>query len=194
MLDLKLIREKTADVRANLARRMNPEVSTRLDELLTVDKQWREANVRVDAVRAERNRLAQEIGSAKAAGKPASEVALSRSKELPAALQAAQTEVDALRLELDRLAMRLPNLLHESVPFGKDDSENQVVRSWGTPRKIDNVQSHADLAEKSGLAEFARATKVSGAGFVYLKGDLARLDLALQRFAIDYLETKGFVP
>jgi len=109
-------------------------------------------------------------------------------------------EIDALDAKTDELAekvrsglLRLPNLLHESVPVGKDDTENVEVGRWGTPRRVDfELKSHGELLEALRLADFDRARKIAGAGFVYLLGDLVRLDQALLAFALDYMVKQGF--
>src|SRR3989338_4779445 len=89
--------------------------------------------------------------------------------------------------------MRLPNILHKSVPAGKDSSENKTERTWGTKPKIAfELKPHGELIEQLGLANFEDAAKVSGKGFYYLLGDLALMELALQRFAIDMLVKKGY--
>ena len=91
--------------------------------------------------------------------------------------------------------MRLPNILHESVPQGKDDTGNVEIRRVGTPRMFDfEIRNHGQLAADRGWADFERAAKTSGAGFYFLKGSLVLLDLALQHFALDLLEKKGFIP
>jgi seryl-tRNA synthetase len=90
--------------------------------------------------------------------------------------------------------MRLPNILHESVPVGKDSSENVEVKRWGKPKRFSfELRSHGELAEALKVADFKRAAKISGTGFVYVKGALAMLDLALQRFAVDFLTRKGYL-
>jgi seryl-tRNA synthetase len=89
--------------------------------------------------------------------------------------------------------MKIPNLLHESVPYGKDDNENVEVRRWGKQPKFDfTPKSHMEILENLGMIDFERAAKVVGAGFYYLKGDAVLLDMALQRFAIEHLRKKGF--
>jgi seryl-tRNA synthetase len=91
--------------------------------------------------------------------------------------------------------MRLPNILHDSVPVGKDDSENVEIKRLGIPRAVDfEIKNHGQLAAENNWADFERATKISGAGFYFLKGSLVLLDLALQRYALDLLEKKGFTP
>jgi seryl-tRNA synthetase len=89
--------------------------------------------------------------------------------------------------------MRLPNILHESVPVGKDDAENKVEKTWGDAKKpAFDLRAHGELMEAAGLADFNRAAKTSGAGFVFLKGALAQLDFALQLYALDFLRKKGW--
>ena len=91
--------------------------------------------------------------------------------------------------------MRLPNMLHESVPVGKDDTENVEIRRNGTPGTFSfEIKNHGQLAAEQGWADFERAAKTSGAGFYFLKGSLVLLDMALQRYAIDLLVQKGFTP
>src|SRR5437016_3389634 len=109
-------------------------------------------------------------------------------------------KIAALDLRIEELAgqvrdglLRLPNLLHESVPIGKDDSENVEVSRWGTPRTVDfELRPHGELLEALRLADFERARKIAGAGFVYLLGDLVRLDQALLSFALEYMVRQGF--
>jgi seryl-tRNA synthetase len=87
--------------------------------------------------------------------------------------------------------MRLPNILHDSVPVGRDDSQNVEVKRVGTPRTIDfDIKNHGQLATDNNWADFERATKIAGAGFYFLKGSLVLLDLALQRYALDQLAKK----
>jgi seryl-tRNA synthetase len=91
--------------------------------------------------------------------------------------------------------MRLPNILHTSVPVGKDDSENIEIKRVGIPRAVDfEIKNHGQLAAENNWADFERATKIAGAGFYFLKGSLVLLDMALQRYALDLLEKKGFTP
>lgn len=193
MLDVELLRKQPQQVRANFERRHNPDVLARLDEFLAVDQRWRHKLAEVDALRAERNKLGEAIGAAKRAKQEPAADALQRSKALPAQMAALEAEVLALRAQLDGIAKRLPNLLHESVPEGRDSDENVQVKVWGEPRVPDfEVKAHGELVESMGLADFTRAAKAAGAGFVYLLGDLARLDFALQMFALEELRKRGF--
>jgi seryl-tRNA synthetase len=195
MLDVELLRKQPDLVRANLARRHNPEVMERFEEFLRADQAWRRKQAEVDALRAERNKLGEAIGAAKRAKQEPPPEVVARSKALPQEMQQHEASLAGMRSDLDAIARRLPNLLHASVPEGKDDSENVQVKVWGEPRPpAFPLKAHGDLVEAWGMADFARAAKVSGAGFVYLQGDLARLDFALQMFALDELGKRGFTP
>jgi len=91
--------------------------------------------------------------------------------------------------------MKLPNILHDSVPYGKDENDNVVIRTWGKPPKFDfKPKGHLEIALDLGLIDAERAAKVSGHGFFYFKKDLVLLDLAIQKFAIDFLTKKGYTP
>ena len=89
--------------------------------------------------------------------------------------------------------MRLPNLLHESVPYGKDDKDNVVVKVWGEPPRFGfSPSSHAELSQNLGIADFERAAKVTGTGFYYLRNELALLDYSVMRYAMDLLLSRGY--
>ncbi|MEM7828215.1 MAG: serine--tRNA ligase, partial [Candidatus Aenigmatarchaeota archaeon] len=109
-------------------------------------------------------------------------------------LEMLERETEKNKAELTSLLMRIPNLLHESVPQGKDEKDNVEIRRWGKPPNFDfKPKSHLDIAIDLGLIDPERAAKVAGAGFYYLKEELVLLDLAIQRFAIDFLRKKGYV-
>src|SRR5204862_71134 len=110
-------------------------------------------------------------------------------------IAALDREIDDLAAKVRDGLMRLPNLLDESVPVGKDDTENVEVSRWGTPRSFDyELRPPGELLEALKFADFERARKIAGAGFVYLMGDLVRLDQALLAFALAYMVKQGFTP
>jgi len=120
---------------------------------------------------------------------------MAEAADLPKKIKENDTEQEEISTLIRTRLMRLPNILHESVPQGKDDTENLEIRRVGTPRTFDfEVRNHGQLAVDNGWADFERATKTSGAGFYFLKGGLVMLDLALQRFALELLAKKGFTP
>ena len=194
MLDIRLIREDPVRIRANLERRGLPAKVQLLEEVIAKDLEWRRLLLEVDALKHRRNVLSKEIAEAKRGGKDAS--ALQReAAALPAQLDAKEQLVEGLRKEIDAHLLRLPNLLHESVPTGKTAADNVEVRRWGEARKPDfPLKAHGELVEALGLGDFERARKAAGAGFVYLLGDLVLLDQALIQFALHELVTKGYTP
>ena len=192
MLDITLIRRDPKAVRKNLEKRRSPEVLKLFDELLKKDAEWRKRKQETDKLRAKRNEITAKVKEAKKQGKDAKKL-LEEAKALPSKIKENDEKMKKGQEALRQHLMRVPNLLHESVPFGKDDSENVVVREEGKKTKRDfEIKHHGQLAAELDLADFERAVKVSGTGFFYLKGDLALLDFAIQRYAIDKLRKKGF--
>jgi len=188
MFDVKWIRENPDAFDRGLARRG---LGARAAEILALEAKWRAAETSAQEALARRNRFAKETGAAKAQGRDIAEL-LNRvaiDKDVQAA-----TEQDAARLrrEIDDLLAGLPNIPADDVPDGKDEHGNQLVRSHGTPPSFGfSAKEHFVLGEALGLMDFARAGKLSGARFVVLKGQLARLERAIGQFMID-LQTNEF--
>jgi seryl-tRNA synthetase len=192
MLDIKLIRENPELVRENLKRRQDEEKLKLLDELLEVDKKWRSITAKINELRSRRNKLSLEISKLKKEGKSLTKT-LEEAKNIPEQIKKLEAEEEKYREKVRNILMRLPNLLHESVPYGKDESENVEIRRWGSPPKFDfEPKDHLTIAKNLGLIDEERANKVAGTGFFYLKEELVLLDLAIQRFAIDFLRKKGY--
>ncbi|MBS7638598.1 serine--tRNA ligase, partial [Candidatus Bathyarchaeota archaeon] len=192
MLDIRLIREHPEQVRQNIARRYDPEKLRLLDEVIELDRRWRELTTKVNELRRRRNELSEEIGRLIKEGRDPSE--LRRMAEMiPEMIKEAEAERDECWERVRNGLMRLPNLLHESVPYGVDESQNVEVRRWGEPPSFPfQPRSHVEIASSLGLIDLERAAKVSGAGFYYLKNELVLLDYAIIRFAIDHLLSKGY--
>jgi len=192
VLDIRLARESPDVIRRDLARRNAPEKAKLLDEVIRWDVEWRKALAEADRLRRRRNEITRDIAEAKKAGK-STEKLRKEAATLPKEIDALDANTDELAAKVRGGLLRLPNLLHESVPVGKDDTENLEVARWGTPRRVDfELKSHGDLLEALRLADFGRARKIAGAGFVYLLGDLVRLDQALLAFALNYMVKQGF--
>ena len=197
MLDIRLIRENPDAVRANLARRRAPEKLEHLERVLAKDVEWRRDLQELQDLRHRRNAVSREIGKAVKEDRKgdAFERLLAEAKYLPDQIKTTEARVDALRAEVDDGFLRLPNLLHDSVPDGAGPEDNVEIRRWGDPKvPAFPMKSHGELAEALGIADFERARKVAGAGFVYLMGDLVRLDQALIAFALDLLVKRGYTP
>jgi seryl-tRNA synthetase len=194
MLDIRFVRAHPELVKADLLKRNDPEKIGWVTELLKKDARFRELKVETDTLRQRRNTIARDINAAKKAGKDAKDL-LEEAAALPQKIRACDAEQEDIRNATHNYLMRLPNILHDSVPVGKDDSENVEIKRVGTPRTVDfEIKNHGQLATDNSWADFERATKISGAGFYFLKGSLVLLDLALQRYALDLLAGKGFTP
>jgi len=192
VLDIRLVRESPDVIRRDLAKRNAPEKAKLLDDVIRWDADWRKALAEADRLRRRRNEITRDIADAKKAGK-STEKLRKEAATLPKEIDALDAKTDELAEKVRGGLLRLPNLLHESVPVGKDDTENVEVARWGTPRRVDfELKSHSDLLEALRLADFDRARKIAGAGFVYLLGDLVRLDQALLAFALNYMVKQGF--
>ena len=194
MLDIWLVRENPELIRNDLAKRNAPDKAKLLADVIRWDQEWRKALAEADHLKRRRNEITRDIAEAKKAGK-STEKLRKEAAGLPKKIDALDKTIDGLAAKVREGLLRLPNILHESVPVGKDDTENVEVARWGTPRKLDfELKSHGELLEALRLADFERARKIAGSGFVYLLGDLVRLDQALLTFAIDYMLKQGFTP
>jgi len=194
MLDIRFIREHPEIVKADLRKRNDPEKIGWVDDLLAKDARSRELKIETDTFRQRRNTIARDINARKKAGEDASDL-LTEAAALPQKIRDHDAEQEEIRTAVHNYLMRIPNILHDSVPVGKDDTENVEIRSCGTPRIPDfELKNHGQLAAENNWADFERAAKIAGAGFYFLKGNLVLLDMALQRYAIDALSAKGYIP
>jgi seryl-tRNA synthetase len=194
MLDIKLIRENPELVKENLTKRGNPENLTMLDALIDADKTWRQNLTKLNDLRHERKLVTTEIATLKKTGKDASSQ-VGKAKQIDAEITSMEKEVTANEEQTRNYLMRLPNLLHETVPVGKDENANVQVRTWGTTPKFDfPVKNHIDLSLNLDIVDIERAGKISGSRFFYLKNEAALLDMALISFALGEMVKKGYTP
>jgi seryl-tRNA synthetase len=194
MLDIKLIREQPEMVRENLKRRHDKEKLRLLDELLEADRKWRKVTTDINELRARRNKLSIEIAKLKKEKKGVTKL-MEEARKIPDQIKKLEAESEKHAEKVRNALMQIPNLLHESVPYGKDESENVEIRRWGSPPKFDfQPKDHLEILQNLGLIETERGARAAGAGFFYLKGDLVLLDIAIQRFALDFLKKKGYLP
>ena len=194
MLDIRFVRASPEIVKADLVKRNDTEKIPWVDDLLAKDTRNRELIGLNNKLRQRRNSISHDINRAKKAGEDASAL-MAEAASLPQKIKDNEVEMDELSSMVHYFLMRLPNILHESVPQGKDDTENVEIKKVGTPRSFDfELINHGQLASDNNWADFERATKTSGAGFYFLKGNLVLLDLALQRFTLDILMERGFTP
>ena len=182
MFDIKWIRDNPDSFDSALAKRRAAPAASALVDL---DARRRDALTRAQEIQAERNRLAKEIGAAKARGEDAAAIIakVSQSKQDQADAEDVARQAEIL---LDAALAALPNMPADSVPVGPDESANVEMRRWGEPRTLNFApKEHFDIGEALGLMDFDAAAKMSGARFVVLKGALARLERALGAFMLD---------
>ncbi|MBN2422806.1 serine--tRNA ligase [Candidatus Woesearchaeota archaeon] len=193
MLDIRLIRETPDIVRKNLEKRDSAAMIKKLNELIELDKNWRAAKQDAEELKHQRNILSSEIALLKKQGKDISKK-LKIAKQIPEKIQELDIIANSLKEKETEILMVLPNILHESVPLGVDDSENKVENVYGKkPRYSFKLKSHVDLLAEKDIADTEKAAEISGARFFYLKKELVMLDYALMKFALDFLYKKGFI-
>lgn len=192
MLDIKLIRENPDLVRENIKRRHDPEKLKFLEELIAQDKKWRALQTELNKLRQKRNEINIEIIVLKKQGKIIGRQ-LKDAEKVSGEIKKLEEQNEKHQAKLKPLLMKIPNLLDESVPFGKDEKDNVEIKKWGAAPQFDfKPRNHLEIAENLGLLDMERAAKVAGAGFVYLKNELVLLDLAIQKFTIDFLRKRRF--
>lgn len=184
MLDIKLIREQADAVKARLEQRA-PGTGAPVDEVVRRDGRRRAILTEVESLKAERNKISKEVGARKAKGEPADDL-LAGMKEKSDRIAALDAEVAQIEAQQADLLLRIPNLPHPACPVGADAAANPVVHTFGTKPELGfKPLDHVELAEKHGLADFARGTVLSGSGFFVLTGRGARLQRALLQFMLD---------
>ena len=194
MIDIKFLRENPDVVKQNIKNKFQDDKLPLVDEVIELDKQARAAQQEADALRANKNSIAKQIGALMAQGKKdeAEEI-----KKQVAETSARLKELEAIEPELKekvkKIMMIIPNIIDPSVPIGKDDSENVEVQKYGDPVVPDfEIPYHADIMESLGGIDLDSARKVAGNGFYYLMGDIARLHSAIISYARDFMIDRGF--
>ncbi len=192
MFDINLIREDPKLVKENLKKKFQQDKATIVDALVEKDKRWKELKQHSDELRAERNKISLTINELKKQGKNAAKE-IKKASELPEEIRKTDEELQQTEQQIKTMLLDLPNIMHKSVPIGKDESENKVIKTWGKPKKnLFELKSHGELIEERNQGDFGSSTKIAGAGFYYLKDKIAWLNQALIRYSIDYLRKKGY--
>ncbi|MDY3114880.1 MAG: serine--tRNA ligase [Sutterella sp.] len=190
MLDQNLLRKDLPSVVARLATRgfVFPEA-----EFNALEEARKAVQVETEALQARRNALSKQIGMAKKSGEDASAL-MQEAAEIPEKLSQLEKQLNDILAKLNNVLLRIPNLPHESVPVGKDESENVEVRRWGTPRTFDfDIKDHVDVGAPLGM-DFDTAAKESGARFCFMRGQIARLHRALAQFMLHVHTTEhGYI-
>lgn len=194
MLDIKFLRENPDIVKDNIKKKFQDSKLPLVDEVIELDNERRTAQQKADALRADRNKYSKQIGMLMGQGKKEEaeqmkQLVTEKSEEL-ARLEALE---DELAEKVKKNMMIIPNIIDESVPIGKDDSENVEIQKYGEPFVPDfEIPYHTDIMEKLNGIDLDSARKVAGNGFYYLMGDIARLHSAVISYARDFMIDKGF--
>ena len=189
MLDPKLIKEKPQIIRDMLKDRA---VDFDLETLIESDQKRRELIIKTDELRKKKNQVALEISQKKKAGEDISDT-LSEMKNISTQLTKLELEQETVENTYSKLALTIPNLVHESVPVGTDESANKEIKKWGEIPNFDfKINDHIDISENLDLVDLERAAKVAGARFYYLKNDLVRLNQSLIHYGLDFLAKKEY--
>ena len=194
MLDIKFVRENPDIVKENIKKKFQDDKLPLVDEVIALDEEKRQVQTRADELRANRNKISKEIGNLMAQGKREEGMALKEQVTAQAAeLEELAKKQDELAEKVTTIMMTIPNIIDESVPIGKDDSENVEVERFGEPVVPEyEIPYHADIiASLSGIDKEA-AGRTSGEGFYYLLGDVARLHEAMISYARDFMIDAGF--
>ncbi|QUR94634.1 serine--tRNA ligase [Macrococcoides canis] len=190
MLDIKLFRTEPEFVKKKLEMRaIDPSI---VDEILELDTKSRELTARTEELKAKRNKASEEIAQKKR-NKENADDAIKAMREVGEEIKGIDTELNEVSQTLKDKLVRLPNLVSDETPFGKDEDENVEIKKWGTPRTFDfEAKAHWDIVEDLKMADFERAAKVSGARFAFLTKDGARLERALMNFMLDTHRENGY--
>jgi len=192
MLDIKLIREDPSQIRTNLRKRGDPANLKMLDELIKCDQEWRVNLTKLNELRHKKKQITTEIATLKKKGKDADKE-ISKGKTIDTEITLLEKQVSEDEQKVHDYLMRLPNLLHESVPIGKDENDNVQIKTWGKiPKFSFPVKGHIELGLSLDIMDIERAGKIAGARFFYLKGAGVQLDYALLNFALEEMIKKDF--
>lgn len=194
MIDIRVIRENPDLVKENLEKKFQKEKVPLVDRVLKFDEDWRKEKYNVDGLRSERNKISLEVSKLmKEKKKDEAKDLIEEAKKIPDKIAKHEAKMNMLSEKIKEIMMKIPNIIHDSVPLGKDDSENVELEIVGKVEDKDyEIFNHAELAEKLNGVDFDSARETSGRGFYYLTGDLALLHSALLAFARDYMVKNGF--
>ena len=194
MLDIKFLRANPEIVKENIKKKFQDSKLPLVDEVIELDKEFRECKTRADYLRSQRNAISKQIGGFMAKGMKA-EAEEAKKQVTSMAQEMADLEVkeEQLEAQIKERMLVIPNIIDPTVPIGKDDSENVEVEKFGEPVVPDyEIPYHIDIMERLNGVDLDAARKTSGSGFYYLKGDIARLHSGILAYARDFMINKGF--
>ena len=192
MLDMKMFRENAEVLRADHDKRKIPQDN--IDEVIRLDNAWKQASYDSDQLRKSRNEAARGIAAAKKSGdSEAVKKIMEEVSSIGSKIEELSKVSEDYLKQRDSIRMRVPNLLHESVPVGEDDQKNTLHSLHGQKKDMGfEPKNHNDIIETNGWVDLARAAKITGSRFYFLQGDLARLEMALQSYTTNFLVKRGY--
>lgn len=192
MIDIKLIRENKELVKENIKKKFQDEKIKLVDEIIKKDKENRKLMKEAQELRHKRNDISKKINEYKKNKKDITNL-VNEAKQIPIQIKEIEEIQKNLELDIEELLKQIPNIIHKSVPIGKDDKENVEIEKFGKIKEFDfKIKSHSEILESLNLADFETASNISGNGFYILKSDLALLNMALINFARDFMIKKGY--
>lgn len=194
MLDIKLIRENPELVKENIKKKFQDQKLVLVDEVIDLDKKNRAAITEVEGLRAERTKISKQIGVLMGQGKKEeAEAAKTKSSAIGERIALLEKEQEAFQAQIRERMLVIPNIIDETVPIGKDDSENVELTRFGEPLVPDfEIPYHTEIMESFNGIDLDSARRVSGNGFYYLVGDIARLHSSILSYARDFMINRGF--
>ena len=194
MLDIKFLRNNPEIVKENIKKKFQDSKLPLVDEVIALDKEYRESKTRADYLRSQRNAISKQIGGFMAKGmKAEAEEAKAQVTSMAKEMAELEEKEVVLEAQIKERMMVIPNIIDPSVPIGKDDSENVEVEKFGEPVVPDyEIPYHIDIMERLNGVDLDAARRTSGSGFYYLKGDIARLHSGILAYARDFMIEKGF--
>ena len=194
MIDIKFLRSDPDAVKENIKKKFQDDKLPLVDEVIELDKEFRECKTRAEYLRSQRNKISKQIGAFMAQGKKEeAEATKKQVTDMAGELEALTVKENELSEKIDTIMRVIPNIIDPSVPIGKDDSENVEIEKFGEPVVPDfEIPYHVDIMEKLSGIELDPARDTSGNGFYYLRGDIARLHSAILSYARDFMIDRGF--
>ena len=194
MIDIKFLRENPDIVKENIRKKFQEHKLILVDEVIQLDAKNREVKLKGDELRSSRNTLSSQIGMLMKSGKKEEAESIKvQVQKINEELSQNEKLEEQYAMQIEERMMKIPNILHESVPIGKDDSQNVEVQKYGEPIVPSyEIPFHGEILEKLGGLDLDAARRVAGNGFYYLMGDIARLHSAVLTYARDFMIDKGF--
>ncbi len=194
MIDIKFLRTDPDAVKENIKKKFQDEKLPLVDEVIELDKEFRESKTRAEYLRSQRNKISKQIGALMSQGKKEeAEATKKQVTDMAEELEALTVKENELSEKIDKIMRVIPNIIDPSVPIGKDDSENVEIEKFGEPFVPDfEIPYHVDIMENLNGIELDPARDTSGNGFYYLRGDIARLHSAILSYARDFMIDRGF--